>query len=171
MTKQRLIKRLEWYYPLEKLHAYATFPLIFIAVLVTNDLGSVLFLLYGLLVCIYILYQGQWYWKLKLMKLKNESFEQKMNIDFFKTSKRNNLILLGLMPIVLIAQYYYFNWTFIADNMMLWAVLSNLFAIAEYVNYYHIQLSIDNKYDWDYLVKHKGFKTSKLANDLMNNEI
>ena len=93
MSKSRLIKRLKWYYPTEKFHAYVTFPVLLLYLLLTNPIRNMILMSYGLIVCIVVLYQGQYYWKLKLSRLKGEFVEQDNNIKFFKKFKRLNWIL------------------------------------------------------------------------------
>lgn len=101
MSKARLIKRLKWYYPTEKFHTYVTFPVLLLYLLFTNPIKDVIFLSYGLIVCIVILYQGQYYWKLKLNGLEGELVEQENNIRFFNKSKRINWVLILFMLPVL----------------------------------------------------------------------
>jgi hypothetical protein len=84
MSKKELIKRLNWYYPMERMHAFITFPLITVYLIYTNSLSDILFLLYGLIICIFILFQGQHYWKLKLNRFTGKSFDQKKNLTFFR---------------------------------------------------------------------------------------
>lgn len=83
MTKKDLIKRLTWYQPLERSHAFVTFPLISIYLLITNSFLDILFILYGLVLCVFILFQGQLYWKLKLDRLTGKVFDQNKNLKFF----------------------------------------------------------------------------------------
>jgi len=171
MSRSRLIKRLKWYYPTEKFHTFVTFPGFLLYHLIYYPLRNVVLLSYGLVVCILILYQGQYYWKLKLSGLKGEPVEQKNNIKFFEKSKRLNWILILLMLPVLLVQLYLQNWSVDSNNRFFWGVLANVLAILEYVNYYHIQLMIDNKYDVRYLVKNKRLKKASLAKDLSENRI
>ena len=171
MSKSRLIKRLQWYYPTERFHTYITFPALLLYVLLTNSPLNVVLLSYGLIVCIVILYQGQHYWKLKLMRLGGEPFEQETNIQFFKKSKRINWILILLMIPVVVIQLYLQAWRIDANNMFKWGILANVFAILEHINYYYTQLMVDNKYDIEYVVKNKKLKKASLAKDLRENMI
>lgn len=171
MSKTRLIKRLKWYYPTEKFHAYVTFPVLLIYLLFTNPIGNIIHLSYGLAVCIVILYQGQYYWKLKLNGLRGEYVEQNNNIQFFKRSKQLNRVLILFMFPVLLIQMYVQGWSLAANEMFVWGILANGFAILEYINYYHTQLMIDNKYDVEYLIKNKRLKKASLAKDLIENRI
>lgn len=171
MSKQKLIKRLKSYYPMEKLHAFVTFPFIAIYLLLKNSFSDILFLLYGLLICIVILIQGQHYWKLKLYRLLNKSFNQEKNITIFKKCKKLNVWLIACIPIVFGIQISLNNWRIIPENLMLWAILVNIFGVLEHINYYVYQLMIDNSSDVKYLIRNKKLKIASLAKDLMENKI
>jgi len=170
MTKARLIKRLKWYYPTERFHTYGTFPFLLLYAFIILPWKETVLLAYGLITCIYILYQGQHYWKLKLNRLTGEEFDIISNVVFFKKSKRNNEYLIYLMPILVLIQLYLINWK-IESNGFLWGLFAILFAVLEHINYYHIQLTIDNKYDLNYLRVNRKLKKSSLAKDLDENKI
>lgn len=170
MSKKELIKRLKWYYPVEKLHAFITFPSMALYLLFTQPFMDILFLLYGLVLCIFILFQGQQYWKLKLMRLTGKPFDEKKNLQFFRNSKGTNLIMIGLIPLMLVIQLYLNYWT-VKDNWIYWGVLANLFGILEHINYYNRQLMIDNASDLHYVMRNKKLKTASLAKDLSDNVI
>lgn len=171
MSKSRLIKRLKWYYPTEKFHTYLTFPVLLLYILFTNPFRNVVLLSYGLIVCIIVLYQGQYYWKLKLKGLKGKNVEQENNIHFFKKSKQLNRILILFMLPLLLIQLNIQNWSFESNEMFLWGILANVFAVLEHINYYNTQLMIDNKYDVEYLIRNKQLKKASLAKDLIENRI
>lgn len=170
-TKQRLIKRLEWYYPTERMHAFLTFPAIAIGLLFFFPVNQMIFVLYGLLVCIYILYQGQHYWKLKLWRLKGQPFDTEKNLRFFKQSKIINLVLIGLMPLIYFLQFQVWESEAYNGGLRTWGWIAAAFAVAEYINYYHIQLSIDNAHDVAYIKRNKRLKKAKLAIDLKDGTI
>ena len=81
----------------------------------------------------------------------NKSFNQKKNITIFKKSKKLNLILIGLIPIVFGFQLYQNDWQISPENLILYGILANLFAVLEHINYYNRQLMIDNLSDLEYL--------------------
>lgn len=165
-TKQRLITRLTWYYPLEKLHTFVTFPLFIALVVYSYPIKEIIFITYGLLVCIYILYQGQKYWKIKLSRLRGQPIDQEKNLKFFKKSKKINVILIGVIPVFFILQLWLLNWKTTMSRLFFFSILVNAFAVLEHINYYHIQLMIDNKYDFLYVFRNKKLKQASLANDL-----
>lgn len=171
MSKTRLIKRLKWYYPTERFHTYITFPVLLLYLLFTNPIRNMILLSYGLIVCIVILYQGQLYWKLKLDRLTGKQINQDENIRFFNKSKRLNWLLISCMLPVLLFQLYIQKWNFESNDMFYWGILANVFAILEHINYYYIQLMVDNKYDVQYVLKNKKLKKASLAKDLIENRI
>ena len=171
MTKKDLIKRLNWYFPMERMHAFITFPLIAIYLLFTNSFLDIIFILYGLVLCIFILFQGQHYWKLKLNRLTGKPFDQNKNLIFFRKSKKNNLFMIGLIPLVFIIQLYFNNWEVKTENLIFWAIIVNVFGILEHINYYNRQLMIDNTSDLNYVIRNRKLKIASLAKDLSENEI
>ena len=171
MSRTRLIKRLQWYYPTEKFHTYVTVPALLLYVVFTNPLHDIIFIAYGLIVCTVILYQGQFYWKLKLDRLTGKSIQQEESIRFFNKSKRLNWILISLMPLFLLIQLYLQSWNISTSDMLYWGLLANIFAILEHINYYYIQLMIDNKYDIQYVLRNKRLKKASLAKDLEEHRI
>jgi len=171
MNKKALIKRLNWYYPMERMHAFVTFPFIIIYLLFTNSFLDIIFLLYGLVLCIFILFQGQHYWKLKLNRLTGNPFDQNKNLTFFRKSKKVNLIMISLIPIIFIIQLYLTNWIIKPENLMFWGAIANLLGVLEHINYYNIQLMIDNTSDLYYVIRNRRLKIASLAKDLSENEI
>lgn len=166
MQKQRLIDRLKWYGPLEKFHAFVTAPAMLLYGNFHFSIRESVFLSYGLIVCILILYQGQHYWKLKLHRLQNKPIDQNKNIQFFRRWKKLNILLISIMPVVFLIQTALDGWKIIPDNVLFWSILANVFAILEYINYYHIQLMIDNSEDFHYVLRNKRLKIAGLSNDL-----
>lgn len=168
MSKARLIERLKWYYPTERFHTYFTVPITLVYLLWHQPIKHMIFISYGLLVCIVILYQGQLYWKLKLERLQGKAVNQANSLEFFRKSKKLNLILISAMPVILGFQLYI---KMDIGELLYWGILANVFAILEHVNYYHIQLMIDNPYDLKYLIKNRRLKKASLAKDLTENSI
>ena len=154
---------------MEMLHAFITFPLIAVYLIFTQPFSEILFLLYGLALCIFILYQGQLYWKLKLYTLTGRTFNRNKNLTFFRNSKRSNLVMIALIPLVFVIQLYLNNWT-LNSNLMLWAIIANVFGVLEHINYYNRQLMVDNASDLKYILNNKKLKTASLAKDLLENK-
>lgn len=171
MGKQKLIKRLKSYYPMERFHAFVTFPLIFIYLIYENSTLNIIFLLYGILLCIIVLIQGQHYWKLKLYRLIDKPLNQEKELKIFRNSKRLNLILIALIPLVFVIQILQNNWKIIPENLIIWGLLANIFGVLEHINYYNRQLMIDNLSDVKYLQRNKKLKIASLAKDLKENKL
>lgn len=171
MIRQQLIDRLKWYYPLERTHAFLTFPAMIVYMAFHHPFTDILFLVYGLLVCILILIQGQHYWKLKLYRLTGKPFDQGYHIGLFQKARKVNLVFIGLIPVMFIIQLYFNQWSIPTGELFIWALVANCFAILEHINYYNIQLMIDNMSDVQYVLRNKRFKTASLKKDLMDGEI
>lgn len=170
MTKNRLIQRLAWYYPAE-LGGLRFFVGLLLYQVWRLGVANGLFLLYGLLVVIFVLYQGQRYWKLKLWRLQGREFDEAHHLRFFTVAKQANKVLILLMPVVLVGQWIWAGGNFGPNNTLLWALLANTFGILEHVNYYHRQLSIDNAYDIAYLRRNRRLKIASLAKDLREGKL
>jgi hypothetical protein len=151
---------------MEKFHAQFSFPFIVVAVILNNSFKDIMSLIFGLIVCIYILHQGQFYWKIKLNKLMDRTGNNPKYIGFFKQSQYINRILVVFIPIVFFVQFYFTDWSIKSKYVFYGTILANVFAILEYINYYHWQISIDNKADLTYLIKNKRFKKAHLFKDI-----
>lgn len=79
--------------------------------------------------------------------------------------------MIGLIPLVLIIQLYFSNWEVKTENLMLWAIIANVFGILEHINYYNRQLMIDNTSDLNYVIRNRKLKIASLAKDLLENKI
>ena len=77
--------------------------------------------------------------------------------------------MIALIPLVLVIQLYLNNWT-LNGNLMLWAIIANVFGILEHINYYNRQLMVDNASDLKYILNNKKLKTASLAKDLLENK-
>lgn len=108
---------------------------------------------------------------MKLDRLLGKQIKQEGNILFFEKSKRLNWILISLILPVLLIQLYIQKWDFGANKLIYWGILANVFAVLEHINYYYIQLMIDNKYDANYLLNNKKLKKASLAKDLREQRI
>ena len=169
-TRNRLIKRLDGYYKLEGLNAVWIFCLS-IYIIFRNDVSEVIFLTYGIWFIVYILIQGTHYWRLKLLSLKGEKIDQPFQINLFKKFKKTNQFLCLGIPLVFVIQWYLDKDMMSNSSIFYWSIFTNVFAIAEHINYYHRQLSYDNPYDWQYLRKNKRLKIASLKKDLEDGQI
>lgn len=75
------------------------------------------------------------------------------------------------MPLVFVIQFYFSNWQVKTENLMLWAIVANVFGILEHINYYNRQLMIDNASDLNYVIRNRKLKIASSAKDLKENKI
>ncbi|MDX1902671.1 MAG: hypothetical protein SFU27_00820 [Thermonemataceae bacterium] len=170
MSKAKLIKRLQWYYPTERFNAYL-FTSVIVYVAYNYPLSHSIFLIYGLVLMTFILFQGQHYWKLKLYRLTNKSFNEERNLKLFRITKKLNVLLIILIPIVFALQWTINKEKNAENELLLWGILANLVGMLEHINYYHRQLMIDNLADLKYLIRHKKLKIASLKKDIDEDRI
>lgn len=164
-TKERLIHRLQWYFQVEGINVLMFFGIM----LFLNSqyaMVHIIALSYGILFMCYILVQGTYYWWIKWRMLKRESLLQHKILSQFQSFKTHNQIGLVLMPVIFLLQYLLSGQEISGKNLPRWALAANLFAVAEYINYYHWQLMHDNIYDLKYLFRNRSLKRASLAKDL-----
>lgn len=170
MSKTYIIDRLKWYYPLELFNAFFFLGVLFYINFRYGFLNTI-FISYGLGLMVFILFQGQYYWKLKLNRLTNKEFNQQTAINLFQKFKKINIVLIILIPIPLFLQFYVNSWIIKPENLFYWAIIVNVFGILEHINYYKRQLMIDNIHDLKYLIRNRKLKIASLKKDLDDEEI
>jgi len=118
------------------------------------------------IICV-ILAQAAFYWHLKLQAIRKD--EVTLPSYFYQTFsffKWTNVILLSIYPGLIFCNQMIVVVDF---QVSIWSNLLFLFAVLEYINYYHYQLSHDNLNDIRYLLKHKKFRKSPLYVDMSRN--
>ncbi|MEX0720583.1 MAG: hypothetical protein WD059_07935 [Balneolaceae bacterium] len=170
MSKKRLIRRLSWYYPTELFNVFL-FSGIAVWLILEYSFSDIVFLIYGLLLMVIILFQGQYYWKLKLDAMKGKFVNQEKALLFFRFSEKLNMTMIAIIPLMLLVQFYLNGWTLLEENFIFWAIFANIFGILEHINYYHRQLMVDNRFDIKYLLINKRLKISSLKKDLKASKI
>lgn len=115
--------------------------------------------------------QGTYYWWLKLSVINERPIFQRTSLLRFRKFKRINQIGLALIPLVLLIQWVISGKQLSGDNFLFWAIFANVFAVLEYINYYHKQLMYDNSHDLKYLFYNKTLKEASLHKDLRENKI
>ena len=118
--------------------------------------------LYAFALLEFILLQGSYYWFLKWKQLKRKDYSHLSygQLRLFSWFKKMNLFLIGIGFLVLIYQVIVFPLEFY------WFLFLYLFAIIEYINYYHIRLSYLTMDEIKEFLRQKGFRSSKLAKEL-----
>jgi len=170
MSKNYIINRLKWYYPLERFNAFFFLGVLFYVIFRYGFFKTIM-LSYGLCLMVLILFQGQHYWKLKLYRLTNKRFNQNYHINLFKKFKKINIICICLIPLVFVLQLSLNDWTIESKNLFVLAIIANTFGILEHINYYYRQLMVDNIYDWRYLITNKKLKVASLKKSIEKGEI
>jgi len=171
MNKNLIKRRLSWYYPVERINAFVIFPMIALYHLSNHSIKDIFALVYGLSICIFILYQGQHYWKIKLYRLTGKPVDQSKILSRFRLWKRINEYMIAAIPLVLLVWFYLEGWMINSYSIFYWTIGVNAFAILEYINYYHWQITIDKVSDLTYVLKNKKLKTAHLGKDLKENVI
>lgn len=169
-TRQRLIKKLQWTFQVEGMNAFMFFGILIFLNASYRSI-NLLFLSYGMLLMCFILMQGTYYWWLKLSVINERPIFQRTSLLRFRKFKRINQIGLALIPLVLLIQWVISGKQLSGDNFLFWAIFANVFAVLEYINYYHKQLMYDNSHDLKYLFYNKTLKEASLHKDLRENKI
>lgn len=93
-------------------------------------------LIYSIFILNFILVQGSFYWFIRWRRLKNKSTILPNLYKSFIILKKINFALICIMPFVLIMEI-----VVLERIPILLTVVVYIFAIIEYVNYFHIQLT------------------------------
>ncbi|RID83630.1 hypothetical protein D1953_15090 [Peribacillus asahii] len=120
--------------------------------------------LYAFALLEFILLQGSYYWFLKWKQVQRKDYSHLpyRQLRIFRLFKRLNLFLIGIGIIIMIYQLIVFPLHFY------WFIFLYIFAIIEYINYYHIRLSYQSIDEMKDFIRQKKLRSSKLAEDLKN---
>jgi len=168
--KKKLLKRLQWTFQVEGMNVVMFFGIL-LFMNFQYGFWDLIFLSYGLILMCYILFQGTYYWWVKLSSLNEKPIFERTVLSRFRAFKKHNQVGILLIPFVLLIQWYISGKSLNNDNFFGWAIFANLFAICEYINYYHKQLMYDNRNDMDYLLRNRQLKEASLYKDLRDNKI
>jgi len=118
--------------------------------------------LYAFTLLEFILLQGSLYWYLKLKQVRQNIFSSlpPTQLRVFYLLKKLNLFLFAIGAIILIYQLTTLS------TKIYWFLFLYLFALVEYINYFHIRLSYLSPEEIKEFKRQKGFKSSKLAKEL-----
>ncbi|RBP95900.1 hypothetical protein DFO70_102225 [Cytobacillus firmus] len=113
----------------------------------------------------FLLLQGSIYWYIKWKRLKRENTSAApiRMVKQLWAIKKWNIAMIIIIPAAFIADYY--MWHPSTPQGLGIAAFIYTFAILEYVNYFHIQLSYDNRADINSLKQSKHFKQASLSKD------
>jgi hypothetical protein len=109
----------------------------------------------------FILLQGSYYWFVKWKQVRRGCFSHlpDRHLRLFQVFKRINLFLIAIGLLFLIYQWKVFSVDFY------WFVFLYVFAILEYINYYHVRLSYQTIDEIKDFLRQRGFRRSKLASE------
>jgi hypothetical protein len=109
----------------------------------------------------FILLQGSYYWFVKWKQVRRGCFSHlpDRHLRLFHVFKRINLFLIAIGLLFLIYQWKIFPIDFY------WFVFLYVFAILEYINYYHMRLSYQTIDEIKDFLRQRGFRRSKLASE------
>lgn len=114
----------------------------------------------------FLLVQGSVYWYVKWRRLKseNKSVTPIRIVKLLKNVKKWNIGFIIVLPLMFVIDFL--KWQPSLPIGGLWiSGFIYIFAIIEYVNYFHIQLSHDNLSDIKHLLKAKKLKQACLSKD------
>jgi hypothetical protein len=114
----------------------------------------------------FLLVQGIMYWYSKWRRLRSEntSVTPIAIVQRLKKVQIWNIVLMIVVPFIFVFDLVKWYPSLPLKGLSLSAFIY-LFAILEYINYFHIQLSYDNRSDMKYLVKSKKLKQASLSKD------
>ncbi|WP_373954208.1 general stress protein [Exiguobacterium acetylicum] len=114
-----------------------------------------------------LLIQGAWYWYSKSRRLKKEgtSITPEPVVRRLRHCRVINMSLLVLTACAFGIDWMRFRSEFPVYGLRITLFLY-VFAILEYINYFHIQLMYDNRSDVQYLIQNRRLRRSALYKDM-----
>lgn len=107
-----------------------------------------------------LLAQGTYYWYYKYTSAKARTRIPSRILRNMRRYQRINWVLMGSTLFVIVIEIGRIP---TATSIISAAIYA--FALLEYVNYFHVQLSYDNRADWQYLRQHQKLKVASLQRD------
>jgi len=163
MFREHVLQRLAYLRNLEFLNIFLL-PLALAMVLSSQDVQEWQPYAYGMAVICLILAEGTLYWHVKLVALRRVPHRLP---GWFRPVFRG---CWWLNVVLLVAYVGYVVWVDrsgpAAGRVTVWSHLLWLFALLEHINYFHYQLSHDNRADLAYLWRFKKLRRSPLRVDL-----
>lgn len=163
MIRQHMIRRLRYLRNWEIVNIFFLPACIYYVLILLNVQDWQPYFLSMLVICL-ILAQGAFYWHLKLqMVYRKETALPPYFHQTYSLFNKANVALLSIYPVLMIYGRIVQSVNFVPS---FWSSALFLFAVLEYVNYYHYQLSHDNWNDIRFLIQHKKIRRSPLWVDL-----
>jgi len=162
MNRQTLIKRLRSLRNLEFFNIFFLPGCLYIVLSARDITNWQPYAVSMALICV-LLIQGTVYWHLKLQSIYKQTPMESGVCRIFAFLNKFNPVLFIIYPLLYFLGKVVPGMDF---QVSFWPNVLFVFAILEYVNYYHYQLSHDNKNDLLYLLRHKKLRRSSLWTDL-----
>ncbi|KAF0819968.1 hypothetical protein KIS4809_1240 [Bacillus sp. ZZV12-4809] len=165
--RNRVLKRLSYLFTGESI---SLILFLYISYLVNDTypdlhLYSLLAFWSSFLLLEFILFQGSSYWFVKWKRLKRENTSEApiRIVRGLWIMKKWNLGMIAVIPGAFVADFIIWH-TAVPPGLAI-ACFIYVFAILEYINYFHIQLSYDNRSDINSLKQAKRFKQACLSKE------
>lgn len=163
MNRKHIIHRLRYLRNWEFLNVFLL-PACLAVVITSLEIPTWLLYSYSLFLICLVLAQGTLYWHIKLRTIRTAT--RPLPAYFrrvFTLFKRSNILLIPAYPLLFV---YTLSTQQTQAGEPIWATVCWLFALLEYINYYHYQLMHDTSNDLQYLLRHKRLRHAPLATDL-----
>ena len=166
--KERLKKRFEFLYKGERFAIIMFIPPAFLIPYAYPNLQlySLLSFWTSFFFLEFILIQGTYYWhsKWKCLISGEKSLTPVRTVKQLKKLKSVNI---GIIIFAIITLFFdlYIHYPFLPIGGLLLSGFILTFSFLEFINYYYVQLSYDNRSDLRYLIKNKKLKRSCLNQD------
>jgi hypothetical protein len=121
-------------------------------------------IIYPFSILIFILMQGSYYWFYCLRRLNKKQVNANRFVRVYKALRKFDLLLIVLFPLIVICSCLG-GWQLTLVKISL-ASFIFVFGVAEYINYYYVQLSYNNLDNIVSLIKLKNLKKSALNKEL-----
>ena len=166
--RKKLLKRFSYLYTGELMSVVGFITLIFLLKRVYPQLRlySLTSFWISFFLLEFLLVQGSIYWyaKWKRLKIENTTITSIKIIKRYKNLKKLNIVL--IIVLIFIFVFDFFKWyPSVPLHSLGIAGFIYIFAVLEYINYFHLQLSYDNLSDIKYLLRAKRLKKSCLSRD------
>ncbi|MBI5298400.1 MAG: hypothetical protein HY869_23225 [Chloroflexi bacterium] len=167
MSRQKIIRRLLVLRNLELFNIFWLPICLYVALTSRNVLHWQPYA-YGMFLICAVLAQGVFYWHLKLQTIsKTGTTFPDYFYALFSFFTWADVVLLSIYPILIFCNQIT---PLVNFQVSIGSSLLFLFAILEYTNYYHYQLSHDNLNDLRYLFKYRKIRRSPMFMDMLRNQ-
>lgn len=167
-VKSKLVSRLQWYGPMERFNAVVFLPGVAVYLVWSHPDVASWPAVWAAFLNVMLLWQGSHYWILKLKVLLREEVDESLELSRLRRWKFRNLLwfypMLVWMPLCWMAHSP-------TSGQVNWAVGLLISALLEQVNYFHVQLMVDNASDVRWLMRNGRLKEASLAKDLRQSRL